>query len=44
MAAETRGRDGMGIYRRLLGYAVSYWRCMAVAVAGMLIYAATDTG
>lgn len=34
----------MDVYRRLLSYAVDEWRSMAIAVAGMVVYAATDTG
>lgn len=30
------------IYRRLLGYAKPYWRPFAIAIFGMLIYAATE--
>ncbi|MBA2409158.1 MAG: lipid A export permease/ATP-binding protein MsbA [Gammaproteobacteria bacterium] len=43
-SAVTPGRGGVGIYRRLLGYALAYWRSMAFAVLGMVLYAATDTG
>jgi ATP-binding cassette, subfamily B, bacterial MsbA len=42
-AANVRGHDGLGIYRRLLSYAVVEWRYMAIAIVGMVIYAATDT-
>jgi len=32
------------LYKRLLGYAVPYWRIFAVAVVAMIFFAATDTG
>lgn len=32
------------IYRRLLGYCAPHWPVFLVAAAGMVIYAATDTG
>ena len=42
---ERQGElNGLRVYRRLLGYALHYWRAMLVAVLGMMIYAATDTG
>jgi subfamily B ATP-binding cassette protein MsbA len=33
-----------GLYKRLLGYAVPYWRMFVIAVLGMVLFAATDTG
>jgi subfamily B ATP-binding cassette protein MsbA len=30
------------VYRRLLGYAKPYWRVFAVAIGGMLVFAATE--
>ncbi|HED18199.1 MAG TPA: lipid ABC transporter permease/ATP-binding protein, partial [Gammaproteobacteria bacterium] len=32
------------LYKRLLGYAVPYWRVFSVAVVAMVFFAATDTG
>jgi ATP-binding cassette, subfamily B, bacterial MsbA len=33
-----------GLYKRLLGYAIPYWRLCALAVLAMVLFAATDTG
>ena len=33
-----------GLYKRLLGYAIPYWRLFALAVLAMVVFAATDTG
>jgi len=33
-----------GLYKRLLGYAIPYWRRFALAVLAMVLFAATDTG
>ena len=33
-----------GVYKRLLGYALPYWRMFALAVLAMILFAATDTG
>lgn len=33
-----------GVYKRLLGYAVPYWRMFVIAVLAMILFAATDTG
>jgi len=43
MAKRVRPEDGLGVYRRLLGYAMRYWRQLAVAVVAMAVFAATDT-
>jgi len=32
------------LYKRLLGYAVPYWRIFIIAVVAMILFAATDTG
>ncbi|MDQ3731654.1 MAG: lipid A export permease/ATP-binding protein MsbA [Pseudomonadota bacterium] len=37
-------QTGKTVYRRLLSYAARYWRSMALAIMGMVIYAATDAG
>jgi subfamily B ATP-binding cassette protein MsbA len=42
--AANAGYGGAQVYRRLLSYAATYWRTMAIAVGGMVVYAATDTG
>ena len=44
MAQRQEELSGLRVYRRLLGYALRYWRAMLVAILGMMIYAATDTG
>ncbi len=44
MTQRQEELSGLRVYRRLLGYALRYWRAMLVAVLGMMIYAATDTG
>ncbi len=36
--------QGMLVYRRLLGYALPYWKLFLVATLSMVVYAATDTG
>ncbi|MEO5702558.1 MAG: lipid A export permease/ATP-binding protein MsbA [Gammaproteobacteria bacterium] len=36
--------SGAAIYRRLLGYVWPYWKGFAVAIVGMILYAATETG
>ncbi|MEJ2522889.1 MAG: lipid A export permease/ATP-binding protein MsbA [Gammaproteobacteria bacterium] len=42
---EADYRDNPGaVYRRLLGYAAEYWFMFALAMAGMVVYAATETG
>jgi len=38
------GSSGMQIYRRLLGYAFPHWKVFLLAIIGMVLYAATDTG
>lgn len=42
MSAHNAG--GLVLYRRLLGYAIPYWKRFAVAVAAMILFALTDTG
>lgn len=41
MSAET-GQPVQGIYRRLAGYSFQYWPLLAVAIAGMVITAASE--
>ncbi len=41
--AEYRDNPA-AVYRRLLGYAADYWFMFALAMAGMVVYAATETG
>lgn len=36
------GLSARAIYGRLLGYAKPYWRAFAIAIAGMLVYGATE--
>jgi subfamily B ATP-binding cassette protein MsbA len=36
--------DGAAVYRRLLHYVMPYWKGFAVAIVGMILYAATETG
>ena len=36
--------SGAGVYSRLLRYSMDHWRMFALAVLGMTIYAATETG
>ncbi len=42
--ADPLDTGGARIYRRLLGYVVPYWKAFAVAIVGMIFYAATETG
>lgn len=35
---------GLELYRRLLNYGLPYWKTFLLAVAAMLLFAATDTG
>jgi len=41
---NERRDQGADTYRRLLGYLRPYWRQFAVAIVGMLVYAATSAG
>jgi subfamily B ATP-binding cassette protein MsbA len=41
IVAEGRG-EGLAVYRRLLRYVVPYWRVATLAVAGMIVAAATE--
>lgn len=41
---DVQQPSGFAIYRRLLKYVVPYWKGFAVAVVGMILYAATETG
>jgi len=41
---EALDAGGARIYRRLLGYVAPYWKGFAVAIVGMIFYAATETG
>ncbi|MGI9303957.1 MAG: lipid A export permease/ATP-binding protein MsbA [Gammaproteobacteria bacterium] len=43
MNAQASSR-GLFVYRRLLDYVLRHWRAVAVAIAGMLVYAATEVG
>ncbi len=40
----TAPLSASGLYQRLLGYAVPYWRLFGIAVLSMVLFAATDTG
>jgi subfamily B ATP-binding cassette protein MsbA len=43
--AESDARDGsLAVYRRLVGYARPHWPMFLLAVLGMVVYAATETG
>ena len=37
-------QDGVKVYRRLLAYVAPYWKFFMLAIAGMVVYAATDAG
>lgn len=47
---DTRNREGVpaasgaATYRRLLRYVAPYWKGFAIAIVGMILYAATETG
>jgi len=43
-AAAAESRQGLSVYRRLLGYAFPYWRVFVPGVLGMVIYASTESG
>ncbi len=43
-SADGLETDGRAVYRRLLRYVVPYWKGFAVAITGMVFYAATETG
>ena len=36
--------SGLALYRRLLNYALPYWKIFLIAVSAMILFAATDTG
>ena len=42
MNQESQSNDAVVIYRRLLSYALPYWKVFVFAVIGMVIYAATE--
>lgn len=44
MTGASPQTDGVGVYRRLLGYTFRHKRHFALAIFGMVLYAATDTG
>jgi subfamily B ATP-binding cassette protein MsbA len=39
---EAECLSGAEVYRRLLAYALSYWRYMILAITGMVVYAVSD--
>ncbi len=41
---EAAKQDAMAVYKRLLRYAMAYWKYLGLAMVGMVIYAATDSG
>jgi len=41
MKQQSKSNDAALIYRRLLSYAIPYWKVFVFAVIGMMIYAAT---
>jgi len=36
--------SGSGVYSRLLNYSMEHWRMFSLALVGMVVYAATETG
>lgn len=42
MKQQSKSNDAAIIYRRLLSYAMPYWKVFVFAVIGMMIYAATE--
>lgn len=44
MSSANMPASGMAVYRRLLGYAVPYWRVFIIAVVGMVLSAVVQTG
>ena len=42
MTQQPQNNDAAIIYRRLLSYAVPYWKIFVFAVIGMVIYAGTE--
>jgi len=42
MKQQSKSNDAAIIYRRLLSYAMPYWKVFVFAVIGMVIYAATE--
>lgn len=44
MNASQPKVNGLGLYRRLLRYALPYWKVFILAVLAMILFAATDTG
>jgi len=45
MTSPSREKsDGFAIYRRLVGYALPYWKVFLLAVLGMVIYSLTEGG
>jgi subfamily B ATP-binding cassette protein MsbA len=44
LTAATGRQDGAAVYSRLLRYSMDHWPMFALAVSGMIVYAATETG
>ncbi len=42
MTKQSQNNDAVIVYRRLLSYAVPYWKIFVLAVIGMVIYAGTE--
>jgi subfamily B ATP-binding cassette protein MsbA len=43
-AVTVEALSPMAVYRRLLGYAIPHWRIFMLAMLGMVLFAAADTG
>lgn len=43
MSGAAAKQDSAGVYKRLLGYSLPYWKIFAVSVFAMVFFAATDT-
>ncbi|MDX1251700.1 MAG: lipid A export permease/ATP-binding protein MsbA [Gammaproteobacteria bacterium] len=43
MSGAAAEQDSAGVYKRLLGYSLPYWKIFAVSVFAMVFFAATDT-
>ncbi len=43
MSRAAARQDSSGVYKRLLGYSLPYWKIFAVSVFAMVFFAATDT-
>ncbi len=44
MTSSPAGLQAGAVYSRLLRYSMEHWRMFAMAIAGMVVYAATETG